>query len=96
MSTGTQYLLYLYEKIEPNFSIRAAIVNSLSVGLERSGSAVRLPNKTPEKTPPVNNVTSDPPTMLMNFRLLQGRIKFCPGALLILDAHLSSSALVEN
>ena len=57
MSTRTQYFFYLYEKIEPNFSIRAAIVNSLSVGLERSGSAVRLPNETPEKTPPVDKFT---------------------------------------
>ena len=27
------------------------------VGLERSGSAVRLLSKTPEKTPPVDNIT---------------------------------------
>ena len=40
MSTGTQYLLYQYEKIEPNFSIRAAIANSLSAGSMQSAKEV--------------------------------------------------------
>jgi hypothetical protein len=52
------------------------------VGLERSGSAMRLPNKTPgiEETPPVDNIihmgSGDPLPIIMNFDLIGG-FQYC-------------------
>jgi hypothetical protein len=53
-----------------------ASINIEYVGLERSRSAVRLPEKSPKKTPPVDNFTHmgsrDPRPIIINFGLLGG------------------------